>query len=489
MAVFDIESMLNSDTGPAFRAEIVPWIEHLLPVEDLVPEAYRQWRPLVKDAIPFILSRLSPGRLAGKITEQLEMPAEAPTEARLIRLIGKMPGFQKLGQVLARNRHLDPALRRELATLENGIRDVEYDAIRAVIERELGEKLAAHAVSIEPQIHSEASVSAVVRFTSRGERGIFKVLKPHIPGCFAEDMTLLQQLADFIAAGGRDYGLSDVNVAETFTEIRRLLEHEVQFEYEQEHLIEAARMFNQPGIRVPRIIEELCTPRITAMTEEPGIKATSLSGRPAGLRRAIARRLAEGMLITPLFSDAEEAMFHADPHAGNILYDDRNDRLVFLDWALTGRLNRSQRRQFCMLLAMLGLRDVEGVRAAIHALSEECGSIRPAIERFLATIPVTRFPASMDAVRLLDSLALQGVKFPAQLLMFRKALFTLDGVLRDVAGGDVSLDEVIAGYLATRWLAGWGRSPLPLGTEEWASLMASASLFGCRLWFSGYFSR
>ncbi|MBP1623834.1 MAG: unusual protein kinase [Acidobacteria bacterium] len=69
--------------------------------------------------------------------------------------------------------------------------------------------------------------------------------------------------------------------------------------------------------------------------------------------------------------------------------------------------------------------------------------------------------------------------------MFGKVLFTLDGILRDIAGGEISLDEIIAGYLATRWLAGFGTSPLPLGPGEWASLMASASLYGCRLWFQG----
>ncbi|MBP1623832.1 MAG: hypothetical protein H6Q07_1852 [Acidobacteria bacterium] len=44
MPTFDIESMLNSETGPAFRTEIIPWIEHLIPVDLLVPDVYRQWR-------------------------------------------------------------------------------------------------------------------------------------------------------------------------------------------------------------------------------------------------------------------------------------------------------------------------------------------------------------------------------------------------------------------------------------------------------------
>jgi len=64
MPSFDIEALLNSETGPAFRAEMGPWIEHLIPGESLVPEVYRPWRPLVRDAISFIFSRLSPPRLA-----------------------------------------------------------------------------------------------------------------------------------------------------------------------------------------------------------------------------------------------------------------------------------------------------------------------------------------------------------------------------------------------------------------------------------------
>lgn len=486
MPSFDIEAMLNSKTGPSFRAEIVPWIEHLIPAEILVPDVYQEWRPLVRDSISFIFSRLSPPRLAQKISEQMQLPPDATPEVRLLLFINKMPGLQKLGQVLARNRHLDPALRRELSTLENGIRDVDYTEIREIIERELGSVLDAYSVLIEPRIFSEASVSAVVRFKYSRGRGILKVLKPHIPRCFSEDMMLLQELADFIASGAINYGFTEVNIAETFTEIRRLLEHEVQFEHEQHNLDEAAKSFEQPGIRVPRIIPELCTPVITAMTEESGIKATELSGHITALQRQqLARRLGEALLITPLFSDSENALFHADPHAGNLLYSEQSNQFAVLDWALTGHLNRNQRRQFCMLLAMLALRDVEGVVAAIHVLSEKCGSIRDTISNLLARIPITRVPGSMDAVHLLDNLALAGVRFPVQLIMFRKVLFTLEGVLRDIAGSEISLDEIIARHLASRWLTGFGTSSLPLGPSEWASVMASASLYGCRLWFQG----
>jgi ubiquinone biosynthesis protein len=197
-----IEAGLRSLGGQSLRDAMAEWIvDEIVPVNRLVPEAYENWRPPVRDAMMFVVARLSPARLAPKILEQLELPRGTSPEARLLRLIAKVPGLQKLGQVIARNQHLRPALRNALARLENGIRDVKVEDIRAIIGRDLGPRLKTFDVRVAPTILSEASVSAVVRFTwrdpasGRRERGVFKVLKPHIPEYFAEDMDYLQGLA------------------------------------------------------------------------------------------------------------------------------------------------------------------------------------------------------------------------------------------------------------------------------------------------------
>ena len=129
-----------------------------------------------------------------------------------LRLIAKVPGLQKLGQVIARNRHLHPALRNALAKLENGIRDVNPDEIRAIVQKELGAKVQTYDVKVSTTILKEASVSAVVRFTwrdpdtGRRQRGVFKVLKPHIPEYFSEDMDYLQGLAHHFGDRHHRYG-------------------------------------------------------------------------------------------------------------------------------------------------------------------------------------------------------------------------------------------------------------------------------------------
>ena len=105
--------------------------------EDALVSLYRRWRPLVRDAMQFVVMQLSSERLAPKVVEQLELPTDTPPERRLLRLIARVPGLQKIGQVLARNRELHPPLRRALSELENGISDVTVSEIRHIIAAEI----------------------------------------------------------------------------------------------------------------------------------------------------------------------------------------------------------------------------------------------------------------------------------------------------------------------------------------------------------------
>ena len=231
--------------GPYWRGEIGKWIGRLVPVEILVPDSAQRWRPLVRDAFQFLFDALSDRRLATKVVQQFDLSADTPPEQRLLRLVNKMPGLQKLGQVLARNRRLAPKLRRALAELENGMSDVTAEEVRGLVQERLGKLLADYAVEMESAILSEASVSAVIRFTwncpgRERETGVFKVLKPYVPQCFGEDMTLLQNLGEFLTSPERGYEFAVQDVKEMLTEVLLLLEHELDFRREQATLLEAA---------------------------------------------------------------------------------------------------------------------------------------------------------------------------------------------------------------------------------------------------------
>jgi ubiquinone biosynthesis protein len=482
--------------GGAWRSQIGKWITRLVPVETLVPERNRDLRPLVEDALQFVFSRLSEHRLASKLVEQIELPVGTPPESRLLHLISKMPGLQKLGQVLARNRRLSPALREALSELENGMADVRAGEMTAIIAEQLGERLETYAVRIAPAIFKEGSASAILRFTwgnpgqERGN-GVFKVLKPYVSTYFAEDMTLLQQLGDFLSAKDRGYGFAVRDLKEMLLEVRLLLEHELDLPLEQRTLVEAHTTYRSSiGIRVPRLIGPLCTAQITAMTEESGVKVTEACPRSPIRRRQIAEQLIEALVAVPLFSRQDPAIFHADPHAGNLLYDEPNRELVVIDWALADRLSIESRRRLVMLALMMNLRNRAGVSEAIQALSQEDrGSrldrqqlIERYVNRFFDRLPPDYSPGTLDAMRVLDEIALEGVHFPTPLFLFRKILFTLDGVLHDVAGSDVRIDYVITREFLTRGLASFGLFHAPLSIKDLAAIEWNALLYPARSW-------
>ncbi len=491
-----VQSALEGDGGKRWRRELARWTLRVVPVEVLVPDVYRQWRPVVREAMQFVVLRLSAARLAPKVVEQMTLPADTPAAARLLRFISKVPGLQKLGQALARNRKLEPGVRRALTELENGISDVTADEVRSTILRELGAQIDAFDVQPDTAIFSEASVSAVVRFrwrnpeTGRRERGVFKVLKPYVPDCYAEDMKILQQLAAHLAHKPPSGGIRMTGAAETLTEIRLLLEHEVDFRREQATLLKALRLYRSvPGIRVPRVIQPLSTQRITALSDEKGMKVTDAFARPGTPRRRVAERLAEALVGVPALARDRDAIFHADPHAGNVLYDARRDELVILDWALTERLNREQRKNVLLLVLMLLLRDGSRMVKAVENLCapaaghdlERRRSIREQVDRCLDRLPVLRAPDPMEAMRLLDTIALEGVRFPAALLVFRKACFTLDGVLEDVAGSSVRLDSVIARYAAAHPVETGATLVSLLSVRDWLALDWSAATMAARV--------
>ena len=487
-----VDAALRSPQGKELRAELGRWIvDRLVPVSALLPQRFALWREPTRESMLFVITHLSTERLAPKLIEQLDLPRKTTPEVRLLKLIARVPGLQKLGQVLARNRHLRHSVRKALSKLENGIRDVAIDDVISVIHAELGSKREQYQVQVDPALLSEASVSAVVRFTwwnpahQRREKGVFKTLKPHIPSCFHEDMQILQSLADFF--GRRSYeGFAANVIPDTFSKIRGHLQREVDFPGEQRALVEASRQFKSlRGVRVPQLVPELSTARLTAMSEEPGVKVTSAATRlRKEHRERLAQELVEALVAFPLLSRQPHALFHADPHAGNLLYDARNRSLVLLDWALAERLDLEQRRHLMLLFLAVALRNPAAARLQIEQLAEQPNRgplIRATVERFFDDLPIARLPRATDAMSLLEQTARAGVRFPSSLIMFSKVLFTLDGILDDIRGSGAPPELTIVRYLLMRWI----RQPLSIGLpftlRDWISIECSALLYGGRM--------
>jgi ubiquinone biosynthesis protein len=252
------------------------------------------------------------------------------------------------------------------------------------------------------------------------------------------------------------------------------------------------------GVRVPRLIRPLCTSQITALTEERGIKVTNAASRlPAARRRKVAEQLVEALVAVPLLATQEDAIFHGDPHAGNLLYNNRTGELTIIDWALRERLSRDQRRHLALVFLMVTLRDPVGTCNEVLALTQQHirrtsprgRMIAEFVARFLSDLPTARMSSGVDAMLLLERLAMKSVTFPTPLIMLSKVMFTLDGILGDVAGSSPDMGfgfgVTIARHVAQHWIRNRKEFRSPLMNRDWITLQCSALLYAPRLWLRG----
>jgi len=222
-----------------------------------------------------------------------------------------------------------------------------------------------------------------------------------------------------------------------------------------------------------------------------GTKVTSAAARLSfSGRQRLAEQLVEALIAVPLFAATSDAVFHGDPHAGNLLYNNRTRELTIIDWALRERLDREQRRHLALLFLMVSLRDPVSTFNEIAGLSQHHLTmtsrrgrmVRELVAEFLDELPASRLPSGADAMRLLERVAIRGVKFPSSLVMLSKVMFTLEGILSDIVGSDIGMSFTLARQVAQHWLSNRSAFRSPLRTRDWLTLQCSALLYTGRLW-------
>ena len=77
-------------------------------------------------------------------------------------------------------------------------------------------------------------------------------------------------------------------------------------------------------------------------------------------------------------------------------------------------------------------------------------NVRNQISQFVNELSLYSIPGTKDILSLLDQFLLMGINFSTPLLLFRKVLLTLDGVLLDVAD-NVSIETVLTQYVFENW--------------------------------------
>jgi ubiquinone biosynthesis protein len=462
----------------------------------VVPDCYAEFRPVVADGLTFFLQHLSPPRLAEVFQAQAGLPAGAGLPRRLVQFLHACPALHKLGQVLARNRHLDPELRRHLQELESLEPHTQARLWRPDLARELAPAAGEYRIRVAQRPLAEASVAVVVPLTwsdpadgagAPRRHGVAKLLKPGVVARLEEDLDILGQLACYLEGRWAAYGLPPLAYREIFAEVAELLSNEVHLRQEQAHLRRAGSQFaREPDVQVPRLLP-FCTDALTAMERLDGGKVTDPRAVLPWRRPALFRSAVRALLAGVLFSRDESVLFHGDPHAGNLMATP-DGRLGILDWSLAGQLTADDRVQVAQVLVGGWARDPARVAGAVAGLARGdagAGLIRRHVEVALAELRWYRWPGPAWALRLLDALVRAGVHFPPRLLLFRKAFLTLQGVLSDVCpvcSLEATLLALALVEFAWEWPLRWCK---PLDDRDYATHVSSADLLHLALRHAG----
>lgn len=408
----------------------------------IVPDCYAEFRPIVADGLTFFLQHLPPHRLTAILAGQAQLPHSADLPQRLVSFLAACPGLHKLGQVLARNRHLDRRLRTQLQRLESMEPHTPLSRLWLDLDRELQGTRVHYQIVMCADALAEGSVAVVIPLTWRiptdppdqpPRKGVAKLLKPGIVERMEEDLDILRDLADHLEESQATSGLPDLPYREVLEDVAELLTHEVHLEREQQHLAGAHTQYGHRGdLRIPALLP-FCTPRLTAMEYLEGSKVTEVDWMPPWERARMFQSLAHGLLLGMLLSSHPSVLFHGDPHAGNLLATP-DGKVGVLDWSLAGRLTSTDRLHLMQILLGAWTLDAPRVARAIESLAgcADRNVLLKAVESAMERIFPFRLPGVTWLAELLDGLARGGVRFPPRLLLFRKAFFTLQGVLHDV---------------------------------------------------------
>src|SRR5262245_39066693 len=480
----EAQLLIRSLDWKKWKTPLLEVFLHYSNVLDVIPPSSRKWTPIVHDGLLYFLDHIDEERLVDRFLDVVYLPQESARGARILQFASRTPTFQKIGQIMGRNTGVETDIQEALQTLENTIQTLSYKELIDITTASLGkETIETYDIKFADRILAEASVGAVIRATLKmpGETErrevVCKIIKPYVRKAITEEGLIIDGLTHYFSRQHEFYDLGGMPVTEMFQDIRKSMTDEIRIEAEQQNLVRAAEYYKDNSkILIPHLYP-FSTPQVTVMAFVRGEKISSAFTGDARQRAIMARRLSDALTTEVIFSKEKEALFHGDPHAGNVFHvlNDAKDpyRIALLDWGLFGMFARSQREQLIQLMLGIQLKDAKRLRKHVGALVQgevptESAKVERLHELIKETLQQRSKRSNFDTLGdLIFRLGKEGYVLRFNIALFIKSQVTIAGIL---AGLDPTLkqDEYLmkrAGSLVRRelpkrllntvWIPGW----------------------------------
>ncbi len=300
--------------------------------------------------------------------EAIELEFQMETAADVTRELGNMKGaMMKIGQMAS---YIDTGLpdhvRETLASLQHDAPPMSPELSAATIAAELGAHPDELFAEWDPIPIASASIGQVHRAITHDDRAV--AVKVQYPGV-AEAVRSDLGNADWIfgAMSAMFPGLDSGPIA---TELKERLIEELDYENEAANQRYFADFFDgHPRIHVPKVVDELCGPRILTTELATGSRFEEVLAWSQDEKNLVA----ETIFRFSFGSIYRLKAFNGDPHPGNYLFD-KGGRVTFLDFGLVKRFSAEETELFEDLITAMV---IEHDMARFRLLVESHGLLKP----------------------------------------------------------------------------------------------------------------
>ena len=328
--------------------------------------------------VPFMLAFLWERRrfLVFGRPRRAEVERHRRRAERLTRTLADLgPTFIKLAQVFAARADIlpEPYL-SALGTLTDQVPPLPSGVAERLVREELGRDVAELFERFDPVPLAAASLGQVHRASYGGREVVVKVLRPGVEETVGEDLDVSFRILFVLNVLFPNHHTRAITAI--VSEFSKRIRDELDFREEARNAVTVRRNFQaEPRVVVPEVVAELVTRRVLVLEYIEGTRIDRLHERIATGELDL-RRLVETVVDAYIRMMLEDGVFHADPHAGNLLVDPQG-RLVLLDFGMVVHVERETRRRLVETVLAAARQDVDGVINGFY----ELGILDPDVDR------------------------------------------------------------------------------------------------------------
>jgi ubiquinone biosynthesis protein len=271
--------------------------------------------------------------------------------------------FIKFGQLLSIMSNVMPKPYGELLeSLQDHAPESPFQNSKQTLEEDLGDTLENLFQEIPEKPIASASIGQVYKATLKsGEKVAVKVQHINIEELAKADLEIIKKMLNrisfFIKINGMDF---------VYEQIRKMIIDELNYKKEQASMqLIGENLKENEGIRVPKVYTEFSSSRVLTTSFEEGVKITNVEQLKEW--NLSGEEISKKLILTFCKMVLEDGIYHADPHPGNILVNQKGE-IILLDFGAIGVLGDKMRKEIPLLLQAALAQNYEKVLTSLQRM-------------------------------------------------------------------------------------------------------------------------